>query len=1204
MWTRTLFFALLLIASIERIVGDETRDGPRTDGRPEESDSFSHTLIGSPFQSGSVSAGQNGSPEENGKIVPAVHQQIEDDTLTVEVIATRKSLAEQTPDLSSEVKAQIAKHYQGATDLLAQKVEAQKKTTEWKLDKETGPAQIAEYRAKLADPLPAAEPVYPEHASVAELDALRVADEDAANVAKRNLEAWELKAKLRAERKPQMPTLIDATHQQLEKAQAALAAPPAGGELPVVTEARQIEQKALVELLSTQLELQRTEQIRYESLSELFPLQRDLLARARNVAEKRAEAWKTILAEARRKDSERQAIEAKESLRNAHPTLRDLAAKNSLLTTRRNELQEFIATSVKSLSEVNNSLSGIEKKFKGITDKEKRTGLTTAIGLLLRNQRSHLPDIGTYHQKRQAAEQEIVRLQTEQMQFEDERNDLGDIQSQVDETLELIAPTGTAGPELRQMTLELLSDRRKYLDNLLTDYESCVQTLSETDNACRRLEIVVGEYERYIDERIFWIRSAPAVDSAFPGRSFRMMKTILEHPDWGPLSGFLFVDARSHVLLYCLCIVGFLACLTLRRKARRLISQLAETSSKQMDSGIRLTLLASGLAVVMAAVLPLLMLFVSWRLSHSELDLAIAFSHAISYSAGAFWIVNTFRMMCRRNGVAELFLEWPQPIVRSVHANLLLFLSGGVPLSILVIATGSLDGGVGSDSVGRLAFLCLCLLLAMTLQRVLRPTSPVIRDLLRSSPDSVMYRLRWVWYPLAVGSPLCLAVMALMGYQYTAEQLMIRIQWTLCLSIVLLIAYTLVMQWMLAAKRSLALKQARMRRSAAVAAAQREAEEGGAATSPIPPVETPLVNLSLLNQQMLQLVRGTACILFFTISWGIWGQVLPALKVFSSIEIWRLNVESAPMVESIGAATSIAETATFESITLGSLMLGMAVLSGAILASRNLPGLLELAVLQRLPIDHGGRNAITTVSRYVLILTGIIVASNSIGITWGSVQWMAAALTVGLGFGLQEIFANFISGLLILFERPVRIGDIITIDGVSGCVSRIQMRAITITDWDRKEYIVPNKEFVTGRVLNWTLTDKVNRVVVNVGVAYGTNTEAAMLLMQSIAEDHPIILEDPPPVVSFEGFGESCLNLVLRCYLPNLDHRLKVISDLHSTIHQRFSDQGIEIPFPQRELHIRSVGENLNAVANLEIPRSAPPAPIAERQWPDSKRAS
>ena len=1171
----------------------------------EESRSFGESLIGSPFPSTSVVVPeQNESPETATVVRPAGLQEVADDTLTPEVVSSRKVQAEQTPELSAETRAQIARHFQGAMDLLAQKAEAQKKTVEWKSDKETGPTQIAEIRAKLAAPLPPPEPVYPEHASVAELDVLRLADEEKANEAARNLEAWELKAKLRMERKPQMPALIDTTHQQLEKAQTALAAPAAEGELPVVIVARQTEQQALVELLRAQLELMRTEQIRYESLSELFPLQRDLLARTRNGAEKRAEAWKTILAEARRQDSERQAIEAKESLRNAHPTLRDLATKNSLLTTRRNELQEFIATSVKSLSEVHNSLTAIDKKFKGITDKESRTGLTTAIGLLLRNQRIHLPDVSTYRLQQYSAEQDIIRLQTEQMQLEDERSDLGDIQSQVDETLELIAPNESASPELRQMTLELLSDRRKYLDNLIADYESCVQTLSETDSACRRLESMVVDYERYIDERIFWIRSAPAVEPAFFARSFRMLQAILLHKEWGPLTEFLFADAQSNLLLYGLCTVGFLTFLALRRKARKLISQLAEMSSKQIDAGIRLTLFATVLATVMAAILPLLMWFVSWRISQSELNLAVSFSHAMSYSAGAFWIVNTFRQMCRRNGVAELFLEWPQSIVRNVHSNLLIYLTGGIPLSILVIATGSLDGGVGSDSAGRLAFLCLCLLLAITLRRVVRPTIPAISDLLRSSPASVMYRLRWVWYTVAVGAPLSLAVLALMGYQYTAEQLMIRIQWTLCLSIVLLIAYTIVMQWMLAAKRSLALKQARLRRTAAVAAAQREAEEGGAATSPIPPVETPLINLSLLNQQMLQLVRGTACILFLTVCWGIWGPVLPALKVFSRIELWQVKVESVPLAESTGPATTIAGPVTVESITLGSLMLAMVVLSGAVLASRNLPGLLELAVLQRLPMDHGGRNAITTVSRYVLIFAGIVIACNSIGISWGSVQWLAAALTVGLGFGLQEIFANFISGLLILFERPIRIGDIVTIDGISGCVSRIQMRATTITDWDRKEYIVPNKEFVTSKVLNWTLSDKVNRVVVNVGVAYGTNTEAALMLMQSIADNHPVILQDPPPVVSFEGFGDSCLNLVLRCYLPNLDHRLKVTSDLHSMIHQQFSDHGIVIPFPQRELHIRPDAENLNAASAADFRQRPGTTANSEGKRADSKRAS
>jgi small-conductance mechanosensitive channel len=130
-----------------------------------------------------------------------------------------------------------------------------------------------------------------------------------------------------------------------------------------------------------------------------------------------------------------------------------------------------------------------------------------------------------------------------------------------------------------------------------------------------------------------------------------------------------------------------------------------------------------------------------------------------------------------------------------------------------------------------------------------------------------------------------------MGYQYTAEQLMIRLQLTLVLSIVLLIAYTMVMQWMLAAKRSLAMKQARARRAAALAAAQRGTNEDGSAFSPIPVTEPPEMDLSLLNQQMLRLVRGTACILFFTIGWGIWGQVLPALQVFSRIELWSVVVE-------------------------------------------------------------------------------------------------------------------------------------------------------------------------------------------------------------------------------------------------------------------------------------------------------------------------
>jgi len=1097
--------------------------------------------------------------------------------ITVEIIAAQRAAADLTPELTEDAKTQLNNSFQIATDAITQKTEIDKKIVDLKVEKDTGPVKIAEYRATLSQPPPKAEPEYPPGATVAELDQLRLADDEKAADAKRNLDAWDAKTKIRTERKPQMPALIETTRKQLEDAEKELLVAPPEGELPVLSAARRLAQESEVLLRQSQLELYRIEQVRYEALNELFPLQRDGLTRAKNSADKRIELWKTILADARRDESARQAQEAREKLRSAHPTLRDLAEDNSRLTLRRKSLQEFRETKDKELTEATATLASVEEKFKKVMEAEKRAGLTTAIGLLLRSQRSHLPDPAVYRRKQYSAEEDIVRLQTEQMPLEDERNDLSDIESQVEASLNLVSAADVENGELRQMTVELLTDRRDYLDDLLADYNSCLLMLGETDVTCRRLETTIGEYESYIDERVLWIRSAPAVDTGLVKKTLTAIEDFLSHRQWPTVWKFVVRDAQTYWPLYGLFLTGFLAIAVSNRRMRRAVANMGEDAQKQMGSGIPLMLMATGLTIVMAAAWPLALWFVGWRLSFADLNLASALSVAFMICAAALWLVDSFRKLCRRRGVAESFLDWPQPIVRSLHANLLLYVAGGIPLSFIVGVASTLDEGTSADSVGRLAFISFCLLLAVMLRRIVRPSGAVIGDLLRSNPNSMMYRLRWVWYPFAVGSPMCLAVLALMGYQYTAEQLMIRLQLTLVLSIVLAITYTMVMQWMLAAKRSLAMKQARARRAAAVAAAQRETEEDGSTTGPIPAFEPPQMDLSLLNQQMLRLVRGTACILFLTMGWAIWGQVLPALQVFSRIELWSVVVETTQQASENADVTAVVGKLTRGiPITLGNLLSALLIFTVAILASRNLPGLLELAILQRLPMDHGGRNAITTLCRYMFIFVGSIIACNLVGIAWGSVQWLVAALTVGLGFGLQEIFANFVSGLIILFERPVRIGDVVTIDGVTGAVSRIQIRATTITDWDRKEYIVPNKEFVTGKILNWTLSDKTNRIVVKVGVAYGTDTETAIAMLQQIAEEHPLILSEPVPVVSFEGFGDSSLDLVLRCFLPNLDNRLKVVTQLHVTIDRRFKDAGIEIAFPQRDLHIRTMPPQFN----------------------------
>lgn len=183
---------------------------------------------------------------------------------------------------------------------------------------------------------------------------------------------------------------------------------------------------------------------------------------------------------------------------------------------------------------------------------------------------------------------------------------------------------------------------------------------------------------------------------------------------------------------------------------------------------------------------------------------------------------------------------------------------------------------------------------------------------------------------------------------------------------------------------------------------------------------------------------------------------------------------------------------------------------------------------------------------------------------------MAAALTFGLAFGLQEIFANFVSGLILLIERPVRVGDLVTVGDVEGWVTRIRFRATTILDADRRELIVPNKDFITGRLINWTLTDPITRVRIPVGVAYGADTKLVRELLQAAACECELALKDPKPRAFFQRFGESSLDFELRVFIADRQFAPDLVHDLHCRIEEKLRAHAIEIPYPQRDLHLRS----------------------------------
>jgi potassium efflux system protein len=243
-------------------------------------------------------------------------------------------------------------------------------------------------------------------------------------------------------------------------------------------------------------------------------------------------------------------------------------------------------------------------------------------------------------------------------------------------------------------------------------------------------------------------------------------------------------------------------------------------------------------------------------------------------------------------------------------------------------------------------------------------------------------------------------------------------------------------------------------------------------------------------------------------------------------------------------------------------LFGLVALALTVVSSRNLPGLIELGLLSKTSIDAASRYAITSILRYAIVIAGTLIGLDLLGMRWSQLQWMAAALTVGLGFGLQEIFANFVSGLILLFERPFRVGDVITVGDLTGRVTRIRTRATTLLDNDNREIFVPNKSFITGQLLNWTLSDTTTRITIKVGVAYGTDPDLVHRLLLEAANGNPLVLREPEPRSWLLAFGASALEFELRVFVGNLGDRTQVQSDLHREIARLVAANGVEINFP------------------------------------------
>ncbi|HBF45844.1 MAG TPA: mechanosensitive ion channel protein MscS, partial [Shewanella frigidimarina] len=408
-----------------------------------------------------------------------------------------------------------------------------------------------------------------------------------------------------------------------------------------------------------------------------------------------------------------------------------------------------------------------------------------------------------------------------------------------------------------------------------------------------------------------------------------------------------------------------------------------------------------------------------------------------------------------------------------------------------------------------------------------------------------------VWALLVV-TPIFSAILAGIGYYFTAFQLLLQLQISVLLGLGFLLTYQLIKRWMLIERRLIAFDRAKAKRAERLA----QRERGEMNNEPIETYEEPVVDLETISSQSLGLVRSILILAFFASLLGILAQTHTAVFSFlDGITLWTTNSNVNGIEQQVP-------------ITLKSILFGIMLVGFSVVIAKNLPGLLELMLLQRLDLSPGTGFAITTVSSYLVVFFGMLFGFSTLGMEWSKLQWLVAALSVGLGFGLQEIFANFISGIIILFEKPIRIGDTVTIRDLTGTVSKIQIRATTIVDWDRKEIIVPNKAFITEQLVNWSLSDPITRVIVTVSVSRDSDPAKVEMLLHQAVRECDLSLTSPEPEVWFAGFGQHTQDYEVRSYAKDMSDRWPLRHNLHKRISKKLKDNNVELAYPQMEVHI------------------------------------
>jgi potassium efflux system protein len=1026
--------------------------------------------------------------------------------------------------------------------------------------------------------------------SSTELKALLTQAEADESASQKALEKIKEEAKRRKTRTQEIPKLITVANEKLGEINAALQNKPAPEEAVEVTQANRLLLLARKSFRENEVSTLQAELKDYQETSELLTLQTDQQTSRTTAMTKLVAQLREQIATVSKKEAEQAAAKAAEEARilqeafwKNFPELGEFAKTNTELAAEQKQLNQRISRLNTSLTESEQHLAKLQADFQAVKERVEAFELANVrinrtIGDMLRKHRSQLAESLNLNLAQNRLS-EITDTSIRELEHHDNRQQLSDIQSLVDTMMEHYQSSQRLTDEdstqkVYKRASDLLRTQREQHNSLAIEYKNLGDLLTRINAIDVQTRLQSDQFSQYIEERVLWVKSSDIFQPKAIWEEFRILSQQLDYANWTKCLQALKVNAADNPLKLIGFLVLFLGVVGFRSRIQTVRKHFTQIGSTKENTALLPTLICLVCYVLLAAPIPILLWMTSSMLkgSATSQDFISGISVALSF-AGTIWFAETYlRLLTNKSGIGLSHFSWTEKSCTLVSKQLRWFFPVSVILAFWITFV---EHSQTEYHEARLGFVVLMLSLLVVNFRLAHPRHGLWRPTAKKEGSQFWIR---AYYMVLILTPLVLIVGSLLGYHFTAWELSWRVLETILLFLMIFMIRIVGVRWFYLERKRVALEKLKQRQS--------QSTKSGETSSPFQ-TDSSLSSLSIsaIKEQTQSLTRTIVFVCAVVGMWGIWAEITPALKILDREALWYIEVPAehvqdetatsdVAMITGITGDSSTDEAQPLstvqEPVTLADLLMAIGIIVVTILLFKNLPSFLELMILRHLKLETGGAYAITTLIQYIVIVIGVIISFSSIGVTWEKVQWLAAAVTLGIGFGLQEIFANFVAGIILLFERPVRVGDVITVDGTTGTVSRIRIRATTITNWERQELVIPNKDLVTGRLTNWTLSDTTNRLVTSVGVAYGTDIKKAREILLDIVNNHPTILKDPPPRVTFDLFGDSSLNFTLRTFLSKMDDRLETIHTLHEQINDRFNEADIEISFPQRDLHIRT----------------------------------